>query len=809
MRTTCNLQLVLNELHCYDEGDGPGNAEPYLWACFFKIDGDNFAVEAGAGLIGTPLIVSSNGSHGNLGNTDVDAGDDVPIPDVIGTFSTKLKPIPINDAGLRALAKEDDLPGIAGVVVSVMEEDGWPDGLADVGYTAFVDAVHLAVVKVAASFQHALVAPTPEQIKEQVDIVKDAAATAVRAAVKNAMSGWQLLWYGTFGDNDDEIGTEAFTIDADQLAKTPVIDILRRWGGDEAGDGDWEIRGVFRGLPAINCSLQDLLRGVQAPHDEQAMGQLRQFRDTDYKALPGLAAWWDEFRRAAPGLIEASSRRPEVGQMVSELMADARGWLTDTSAPVSTDAIRRLHAVFDAVDTVADDRTIRVVRQARRVLGQIEGRPFADAVRLTASVKPVGRTPRADPGVSPAGRIADTTLTTFLASLADPKALDAYRRNPGRVLEGSGLSPTEQHAVRQGLRGWLRLAALKELEEAGFAAKVSDKLPAGVGAMDPITINTNSFNTNSIVVDTHVDVTNTNIDTTTITSNDSTTATTNKTDWRERVFIDVEAVIDYLGRQEFAGRGELHLVGSGIRAITDLTVGAQQEIMKAEAVLYCVADPVTELRIHELNPRAQSLYGLYGNDKPRIDTYREMVEAILAPVLAGQRTCAVFYGHPGIFAWAPHQAIRLARRAGLRADMMPAVSAQDSLFADLGLDPSSAGLQTVDATDLLIRNRQLNPSMHVLIWQAECVGDDGFNFGGYRRQNFGVLVERLRTFYPVDQSVVVYDASTFPHLPAQVRLTALDRITAEDLSGVSTLYLPPAREDPLDEAMLQRLGLRT
>ncbi len=79
MRATLNLETVLQNVHCHDEGDGWGNAEPYIWTVFFKVDGDNFAVEAGAGLIGSPTIVSSNGSHGNLGNTDVDAGDDVPV----------------------------------------------------------------------------------------------------------------------------------------------------------------------------------------------------------------------------------------------------------------------------------------------------------------------------------------------------------------------------------------------------------------------------------------------------------------------------------------------------------------------------------------------------------------------------------------------------------------------------------------------------------------------------------------------------------------------------------------------------------
>ncbi|QAY62097.1 hypothetical protein ET495_01025 [Xylanimonas allomyrinae] len=72
--------MTLEHLICHDEGDGWGTAEPYLWACYFKVDGDNYAVQQGAGLIGAPLVESRNGTHGNLGNTDVDAGDVVPIP---------------------------------------------------------------------------------------------------------------------------------------------------------------------------------------------------------------------------------------------------------------------------------------------------------------------------------------------------------------------------------------------------------------------------------------------------------------------------------------------------------------------------------------------------------------------------------------------------------------------------------------------------------------------------------------------------------------------------------------------------------
>ncbi|MFJ6027876.1 hypothetical protein ACIQCN_10490 [Pseudarthrobacter sp. NPDC092424] len=403
MRPTLNLETVLQELHCHDEGDGWGNAEPYIWTVFFKVDGDNFAVEAGSGLIGSPTIVSSSGSHGNLGDTDVDAGYDVPVPDAVGRWSTKLKPIPINDAVLRSLLGADDVPAIAGVVVSVMEEDGWPDSLADTGYAAFVDAVHLAVVKVAASFQRALAAPTPQQIKDQIEVVKESAASSVRAAVKNAMSGWQLIWYGTFGNNDDSVGTEAFTTTTDELVDTPAINFSRRWSGDESGDGDWELRGVFRGFPQVDCSLESLFAVNAAggsPQDAAQTGSfeaMRAFREGGFREFPGLGAWWAEFTTASPALADIAAKRPEVQDALNGLLHDAGTWLGDQSAPIDGAARERLDTVLDAVSGDASAHTRRVVRQAKRLVERLDGVAFGDALRMASELKPVGRTPRGAP----------------------------------------------------------------------------------------------------------------------------------------------------------------------------------------------------------------------------------------------------------------------------------------------------------------------------------------------------------------------------------------------------------------------------
>ena len=76
---TLDVHLKMNNLHCYDEGDGPGSAEPYLWTVFFKIDGDTAVVNTSFTLQGSATVVGTPGNHGDLPNHDVDPGENVAI----------------------------------------------------------------------------------------------------------------------------------------------------------------------------------------------------------------------------------------------------------------------------------------------------------------------------------------------------------------------------------------------------------------------------------------------------------------------------------------------------------------------------------------------------------------------------------------------------------------------------------------------------------------------------------------------------------------------------------------------------------
>lgn len=167
------------------------------------------------------------------------------------------------------------------------------------------------------------------------------------------------------------------------------------------------------------------------------------------------------------------------------------------------------------------------------------------------------------------------------------------------------------------------------------------------------------------------------------------------------------------------------IIGSGIQSLGFIR-GEERLIQEADVVFYCVADPATATWIRTLRKDAYDLYMLYGNHKVRYTTYMQMTESMLHFVRLGRKVVAIFYGHPGVFALSPHQAVLLARREGHKAVMRPGISALDCLCADLGIDPAHPGMQTHEATDLLIHQRHLEVSLHLVLWQVGLIGEKGF-----------------------------------------------------------------------------------
>lgn len=251
--------------------------------------------------------------------------------------------------------------------------------------------------------------------------------------------------------------------------------------------------------------------------------------------------------------------------------------------------------------------------------------------------------------------------------------------------------------------------------------------------------------------------------------------------------------------------GSLLIVGSGIGVAGRMSLEARSAARRAEKLYYLVAEPAAERWLRRLNPTAASLAGCYAEGRPRISAYEKMVEAMLAPAREGARVCGVFYRHPGVLAYPSHEAIRRARASGLRARMLPAVSAADCLYADLAIDPGAVGMQSFEATEFMVHGRRPDTTAYLLLWQADVVGELRYIRGGVGRDRLTALAARLQQFYGPSHGVVLYEAPQYPICPPVIVWTTIGEIPNHHPMGL--VLVPPAGPPGFDAEAAALPGL--
>lgn len=254
-----------------------------------------------------------------------------------------------------------------------------------------------------------------------------------------------------------------------------------------------------------------------------------------------------------------------------------------------------------------------------------------------------------------------------------------------------------------------------------------------------------------------------------------------------------------------AQRGSLSCVGLGMTLGSHLTPLARSHIEQADVVFAGLSDGIVEMWLERMNPDVRSLQGYYQEGKSRLKTYKQWVNVMMAEVRAGKKVCGVFYGHPGIFAWSPHKVIEVARAEGFQAHMEPGISAEDCMYADLGIDPGRFGCQHFEASQLLFYERRIDPNAYLVLWQVGLVGDLSlarFSTGPAYRQ---VLVDVLSQDYPLDHEIIIYRGATLPIEKPRVRRLALRDLPTVQMTAEETVLVPPAAPLKPNTAIRERL----
>jgi len=255
-------------------------------------------------------------------------------------------------------------------------------------------------------------------------------------------------------------------------------------------------------------------------------------------------------------------------------------------------------------------------------------------------------------------------------------------------------------------------------------------------------------------------------------------------------------------------KNTVYLIGSGIKSISHLTVEAQACIKQADKVLYLVNEPIIEQWIVKYSNHCSSLEDLYFSANERSEKYQLISDKIVSDSLSTKALTVVFYGHPTVFAEPGLKAIKVLDDLNVNTVVLPAISAEDCLFADLRIDPGENGCYSVEASDLLIYDKNLIKDSDCIIWQVGSVGN--IQSPTYEVNNIGInlLIAKLEEYYPKEYIVYIYEAAMYPSTTAYIQKCKIKELGANTLTPLSTLYIPAIKRNPPNLEIIRKLGLQ-
>ncbi len=416
-RDALKINLELDYIHCHDEGDGWGNAEPYLWTVFFKVDGSTVTVNDTLTLDGNATVVTTPGSHGNLGTTDVDEGDNVTIPDAIGHWSTVLKPIGV-EPPLDSLI--DDLGGVVGVIAVLMEEDNVSDDGAEAGHQALNNAVEAALNQIVATRSVSNQDVTDEELNEFTGSIE----STISDAIQSQQNFFENLW--SWLNKDDSIGHQVWIFKHDDLADGGTINFSRHWGNE----GSWTLHGhitssvicpagamekLFSGqssarsmeksgeysarmvIDAENIDRDkedkrkpaEIAKARSAPARTFDLDALRKFRDSTYRDYPGLSNWWGLAKRNAPAIVYTLLKQPELRAPAFELMKYLATFARNPEEKIPSAILKGTEQLLQGTMLSTGNRRLSIdCSRALSMLPMLQRKSGKAAMELLSSLQP-------------------------------------------------------------------------------------------------------------------------------------------------------------------------------------------------------------------------------------------------------------------------------------------------------------------------------------------------------------------------------------------------------------------------------------
>lgn len=253
---------------------------------------------------------------------------------------------------------------------------------------------------------------------------------------------------------------------------------------------------------------------------------------------------------------------------------------------------------------------------------------------------------------------------------------------------------------------------------------------------------------------------------------------------------------------------KIALIGSGIKTISHLTTEAKTYIEHADCVLYLINEPIFESWLIKHSKKCMSLEKYYFLHEKRSDSYKKIIAKIISLSKKYDFISVVLYGHPVVFSSLGIDTIKKAQKQNIETVILPGISTEDCLFADLEIDPSQNGCFSVEATNFIIFDDVINVFSDLIIWQVGIIGNIGSVFNKNSKDGLALIQKKLLQTYSPEHEIILYEASLYPGVQSKIVKFPLQYLMEQDMSSLSTLYVPAKKRKTINRNLFSKLNLK-
>ncbi len=252
----------------------------------------------------------------------------------------------------------------------------------------------------------------------------------------------------------------------------------------------------------------------------------------------------------------------------------------------------------------------------------------------------------------------------------------------------------------------------------------------------------------------------------------------------------------------------IYVVGLGNVGTRQITKEVEEALRKSEHVFLLYYQKVMHDYIaNELGTPVTDLHQEYEEGLDRSKTYRKMADRVIsAAVKATDPVTLALYGHPTIFVSPTRLIQEEAPGKGLRVKVLPGISSIDCIFAEIGFDPGTSGIQMYDATDFLIRRFTPDPAVPLFLWQVGALETGLYSARASKPERFVRLRDYLQKFYPDNHILYLLRTATYPFTHSEHRAFYLQDFEKQyqHVHPIHTLYIPYVEDKPVQDIELAR-----